>query len=139
MAEWEQESKGNAAERLTTMADKMTESANAKLSQERQVNTARRAAMASSAEADARNSLRLAKTMKQLAEAITKGLAPLLDGIRTRTQVETLENIIRRAKQEHGRLNNERWTKTTNVRQLPRIWHRRNIPIHTFTKDRFRD
>ena len=86
-----------AAERLTEMADKMEGDATESLSLERKANTARRARFAASAEAGARNLQAMAKTMRNVAGALTSGKAKFLDRIRTRTQVELLQTYVANA------------------------------------------
>lgn len=68
------------------------------LSVKRQTNTARRAAMAENVEANATRELELARTIFRLIEGIKSGETTLLSNIRTKTQVESLEYLIRRAK-----------------------------------------
>lgn len=97
------ESKNAAAERLTAMADKMEEAAEASLNADRKTNTAKRAREAGTAETSARTLKALATTMRNLASAIESGNATHLDGVRTKTHVDTLEALARRAKSEAER------------------------------------
>jgi phospholipid N-methyltransferase len=90
--------KNAAAERLAEMADRMEESAQQRLSADRLTNTARRARMAASAEAQAAADERMAKTLRAISDAIEGGTATNLAGIRTRAQVEELDSILTRAK-----------------------------------------
>jgi phospholipid N-methyltransferase len=90
--------KNAAAERLAEMADRMEESAQQRLSADRLTNTARRARMAASAEAQAAADERMAKTLRAISNAIEGGTATNLAGIRTRAQVEELDSILTRAK-----------------------------------------
>jgi ADP-Ribosyltransferase in polyvalent proteins/Phage MuF-C-terminal domain len=87
-----------AAERLTTMADKLEESADESLNADRKTNTERRARFANAAEAAARAEKAMAKTMRNIAQAITDGKAKFLDAVRTKTQVQMLTDIVRTAK-----------------------------------------
>jgi predicted RNA methylase len=93
-----EEKKNAAAERLADMADKLEASAQESLSRDRLANTARRARMAESADASARADLAMARTLRNLAEAIESGEATHLDGIRTKTQIEGLDKIATQAK-----------------------------------------
>jgi phospholipid N-methyltransferase len=95
--------KNAAAERLMEMADRMEEGANEELSKDRLTNTAKRARQAESSDADARAKAAMAKTLRNLAEAIESGEATHLDGIRTRAQVETLDGIAKAARDERLR------------------------------------
>ncbi|MBX9912399.1 MAG: hypothetical protein K2Y25_00735 [Pseudomonadaceae bacterium] len=87
-----------AVERLNTMADALSERADASLNQERKTNTSRRARFASSAEASARADKALAGTMSNLAQAIESGKAKFLDAVRQKVQVEFLASELRSAK-----------------------------------------
>ena len=86
-----------AAERLTEMADKMEADADESLNLERKANTARRARFAAAAEAGAREAKAMAKTMRNVAQALTSGRAKFLDRIRTKTQVELLQTYVANA------------------------------------------
>lgn len=87
----------NAVERLRDMAARMIERAEDSLSADRQTNTARRARMAAGAEGDAYARKALAETMQNLAAAIESGEATHLGGIRNRTHVELLAQLVHRA------------------------------------------
>ena len=97
------ESKNAAAERLNAMADKTEAVAEASLNADRKTNTAKRAREAGTAQASARTLKALAETMRNLASAIESGDVTHLDGVRTKTHVETLELLARRAKSEAER------------------------------------
>ena len=84
----------SAVERLREMADRLEEKANEKLNADRKTNTARRASMAARAEAQAQADIALAKTMRNIADAIESGKAKLLDAVRTKAQVEMLQQIV---------------------------------------------
>lgn len=88
----------SAVERLNEMADRMEERADASLSQERKANTERRARMAASAEASASAEKAMAKTMRNIAAAISEGRAKFLDKIRQKTQIEMLASFLSVAK-----------------------------------------
>ena len=88
----------SAAERLVEMAEKMEEDADESLGRDRKANTERRARFAASAEAGARNLQAMAKTMRNVAQALTAGKAKFLDRIRTRTQIELLQTYVANAK-----------------------------------------
>lgn len=87
-----------AAERLTEMAEAMDAAADESMSRERKANTARRARFAAAAEAEAREAKAMAKTMRNVAEALTSGKAKFLDRIRTKTQVQLLQTYVANAK-----------------------------------------
>ncbi|AMO36602.1 PLxRFG domain-containing protein [Thauera humireducens] len=87
-----------AAERLAEMADRMEQDANAEESRYRKANTARRARFASAALNAAAAQKAMARTMRNIAQAIQEGRAKFLDAVRTRTQVEALLGYVRTAK-----------------------------------------
>ncbi len=87
-----------AAERLTEMAEAMDAAADESLSRERKANTERRARFAAAAEAGAREAKAMAKTMRNVAQALTSGTARFLDRVRTKTQVELLQTYVANAK-----------------------------------------
>lgn len=66
----------------------------------RQVNTHRRATMATHAEAEGRKNIAVGQTMIALAGAVAAGELKYLAKIRTKTQVETLNMILHRARWE---------------------------------------
>lgn len=84
-------------ERLTEMAGKLDERADASLNQERKENTTRRADMAARAETAARSDKALAQTMHNIAQAIQGDSAKFLDRIRQKVQVETLRGFAHTA------------------------------------------
>jgi GGDEF domain-containing protein len=106
------EVKDNAVDRLRALAEGMEEKGNESLSRDRKDNTDRRARMAASAEASAQADIAMAKTLRNLAEAIEDGDAVHLDGLRTRTQVEALDTQLRRAKYESDRINNRSYMES---------------------------
>lgn len=88
----------SAVERLTEMADRLEDRADESLSRDRKVNTARRASMAASAEASANADKAMARTMRNIANAIKDGKAKFLDKVRQKVQVEMLASFVRDAK-----------------------------------------
>jgi hypothetical protein len=98
-----EEKKNAAAERLSAMADKMEEAANESMSRDRLANTAKRASQAAAADAQARADVAMAKTLRNLADAIEAGTATHLDGIRTKAQVEELAKLSTQAKYDRLR------------------------------------
>lgn len=93
----------SAVERLNEMADRLEDSADASMNQERKANTARRARFAASAEAAASNQQALAKTMRNIAGAIESGTAKFLDRVRQKVQIELLQDALRTAKDDEIR------------------------------------
>jgi len=87
-----------AVERLREMAEKIEDRAAEDLSRERKTNTARRARFAASAERAAESEKALARTMRNIAQAIEDGKAKFLDGVRMKTQVESLTGYVNTAK-----------------------------------------
>lgn len=88
----------SAVERLTEMADRLEDRADESLSRDRKANTARRASMAASAEASANADKAMARTMRNIANAIKDGKAKFLDKVRQKVQVEMLASFVRDAK-----------------------------------------
>jgi hypothetical protein len=104
-----------AGDKLREMADKLEESGNASLNQERQANTARRARMAASAEADAQHNIAFAKTMRNVAEAIDSGKAKHLEQLSQKVQLEELQQISSDAKWKAHQEENIRWDKSKEM------------------------
>jgi len=96
------------ADKLREVADNMQSSIDNKRA-DRLTNTARRANMAAGAEADADRMEHVQKTMHNLANAIESGEATHLDGLSTRTQVETLDRILGRQKWYNDRKSGVDW------------------------------
>lgn len=90
----------NTLEKVATTLLKKSETT---LSKERLTNTVRRADMAENIKSNARKELRLAKTILNLVEAIKAGKSKYLAGIRSRSQVQALEYILRAAKSNRSR------------------------------------
>lgn len=93
----------SAVERLREMADTLEERGTDSLNQDRKANTDRRARMAASAEAKAQATIAMAKTMRNVADAIESGNADFLDQVRTKAQIEMLDSFIYVAKSEEAR------------------------------------
>lgn len=93
----------SAVERLTEMADRLEERADESLVRERKANTDRRARMAASAESAANADKAMAKTMRNIAGAISSGKARFLDRVRQKAQVEMLQGFVRSAQYDEHR------------------------------------
>lgn len=105
----------NAAAKLREVATGLKEKAEADLSRDRLANTARRAAMASSAEESARRDIALAETMLNLADAIERGDATHLNGLSAKTHMEQLQTLLNQAKWRAIRSSNtENMTNDSN-------------------------
>ncbi len=98
---------GNAPARLREQADNAHARAQESLSADRKVNTARRANMAGSAEAQAMGEQAVASRMRLIADAQEAGSTKHLWGIKTRAHVEMLDNILRQAKYDRDRATRE--------------------------------
>jgi GNAT superfamily N-acetyltransferase len=94
------EKKNAAAERLSAAADRMDQAADTSLNRDRRENTPKRAKEAVHAEAAARGVKAMAETMRNLANAIESGEATHLDGVSTKTHVETLQSLSESAKRD---------------------------------------
>lgn len=103
-----------AEERAQAKADKRTaklrgaseslrEKGQEALAADRQTNTARRAAMAASAEGQARKQIAKAQTMDNIADAIEAGEAKHLERIHAGTHIDALENALSRASDNRRR------------------------------------
>jgi hypothetical protein len=95
--------KNAKAEALRAAGQRMIDKATEEQNRDRNTNTARRARIASGAEANARAAEAMGRTMVNLADAIDRGDAPLLATITQKAQVETLDAILRRAMHENDR------------------------------------
>lgn len=91
--ESKEETREAAADRLSQMADKMEQDGNDSLTQDRKANTAKRAREAGYAEESARAQIAMARTLRNISEAVKDGRAKFLKNLRTRTQVEALKAI----------------------------------------------
>ena len=108
-----------AAERLTEMADRMDEAADESMGRERKANTERRARFAAAAEAGAREAKAMAKTMRNVAEALTAGTVKFLDRVRTKTQVELLQTYVANAKSDELRAKYDSYAEQEKRRGPP--------------------
>lgn len=98
-------------DKLTAQADNLAARAEEKLNADRNTNTARRARMAASAEADARADLRLANTMRNIADAQRANQVDRLATIRAKSHVEALESELVQARIAHARATDEDYQK----------------------------
>lgn len=87
-----------AIKRLRISAERLKAAGEAKLNQDRNANTARRARMANNAEADARADIRTAETLLNIVNAQEEGTAGALAGLTSKAQLETLQGILTQAK-----------------------------------------
>lgn len=85
-------------ERLSSMADKLEAAAIEEENRDRKANTGRRARFARAALDAAAADKALAKTMRNIAQAIGDGRAKFLDQVRAKTQVDMLNQLVRTAK-----------------------------------------
>jgi hypothetical protein len=95
--EHQETSRENTVERLRDDARLLEERATLHMNTPRKDNTHRRANMAAAVEADCRGQIRMAQTMIRIADAIDRGAAPHLNDLRHKTQIESLETILRLA------------------------------------------
>jgi predicted RNA methylase len=86
-------------------------------------NTARRADIQAGVRGRAFAEAALARTMHSIAEALSRGEAKFLDGIRHRTQVETLDTVLYLAKWARVRASRQRDSESSygHSRQLDRL------------------
>ena len=90
------------AARIRKVADNLESKADASLAQDRQANTPRRARMAHGAEEQARKEKAFAITMRQVADAMDAGEATALAGVRSKADIEELDNIVQQAHYERA-------------------------------------
>jgi inorganic pyrophosphatase len=124
----EEAAQDSAVSKLREMADNIEEKANESLNQDRKTHTARYARMASGAEADARANLRLASTMRNIAEAIESGAAKMLSGIKSKVQIETLDGLASRAKWDYGRDSGMRYEESKETPPTPEHMSAAKLP-----------
>lgn len=86
------------AKKLRTLAENMEAKANESLNADRLTNTAKRARQASYADENARKQVSMARTIRNVSDAIETGEAPNLKGIRFGSDVELLDKHIKLAK-----------------------------------------
>ncbi len=98
----EEAKKDNRIQKLTDIADRLEEQADAKLSQDRQTNTHRRANMAANAEADARQSKAYAQTMREIAEKMKTGDVKYLSNLSEKVQLKMLWDIAGSAASQYA-------------------------------------
>ena len=116
---YEDDRSQTAVQRLNEMADRLDEDADASLNAERKMNTAKRARQAASADATAYTDKALAKTMRNIAEAIKDGTATFLDKVREKKQVEQLRDDLRRAKWEEDKTKYPGWSEREKHSEEP--------------------
>ena len=106
------------ASALALRAEETLEASNSSLQ-----NTARRADIQAGVRGRAFAEAALARTMHSIAEALSRGEAKYLDGIRHRTQVETLETILYLAKWARVRASRQRDRESSygHSRRLDRL------------------
>ena len=97
----------NAA-KLRAAAERIAERATEKLNADRQENTYRRQRIADGQREDARADLGKAQTMQRLADAIEAGQAPLLAGVNSAAEVETLAGELKSANWKQPRSKTEK-------------------------------
>lgn len=105
----------NRAESLSEKAATLRARAEESLGRDRKDNTARRAAQAASAEAEARNNIALANTMDRLAAAIESGKAKMLAFVQHRSQVEMLERQLKALHWDNLRAQGVDWEKAQDA------------------------
>lgn len=94
----EEETTVKTVSKLRDNAQKMMDKANEELGRNRLTNTAKRAREAASTEAKWEEEKRIAQTMLNIADAIENGDVKLLDGIKAKTHIQLLDELIRTAK-----------------------------------------
>jgi len=97
--------------KIREVAENIIEKVNEELNKPRLTNTARRASMASSAEARLNAEKAIAKTMLNIADAIESGQTKFLDQIRTKAQIEQLDGIISNANSNYIRSKYSRYSE----------------------------
>lgn len=88
----------NAVDNLRAQADTMTRAADELISIDRKVNTHRRAQQAAGAEARAAADKALATSMRNIANAIESGEAKHLGFVRTKSEIEMMDRLLRNAR-----------------------------------------
>ncbi|MBT7306711.1 MAG: PLxRFG domain-containing protein, partial [Gammaproteobacteria bacterium] len=92
--------------KLDEVATRVEQQGNEKLSADRKVNTARRAQMAASAEADAQGKIALAQTAKRITQAAREEQLVHLTKVSALSQIEMLESLLKRAQYQRQRSTN---------------------------------
>jgi hypothetical protein len=106
--------------KIRKVADSLEQKATEKLNAERKTNTARRASMASGMEAQAQMDIAMAKTMRNIADAIDAGGTLLLGNVTAKTQVEELDRIIKSAQHREAIATNAK-LNDSGSRVLPAV------------------
>lgn len=96
-------SKNKTANRLLELSERMIQKGKENLNQDRLTNTARRAGMAASAEASARNDINMGRIISEVAKGIEKGDIKSLSGIQYGADVKELEKQLNTIKIEKAR------------------------------------
>jgi predicted RNA methylase len=105
------------AQKLRKSAASLLEQAQGDLNRDRQTNTARRARMAAGATDDALNREAFAKTMNNLADAMERGEAKYLKGVKSRADLQLIKQELTIALGRHARKNDMSydWYKTKPI------------------------
>jgi hypothetical protein len=108
------------AEKLRATGQAMIDRGEESLGRDRQQNTARRATMAAGAEANAAAEIAMGRTLQAIGQRIEEGTAGVLEDISARTEVETLNGLMRQAMYSSDRsktgLNHDEREKLRNRR-----------------------
>jgi hypothetical protein len=99
--EVKEEKQQTAAEALKEKGFKAISDGTEELNKDRQDNTHRRAAMAANAERTATAKVEFGKILVKIAEKMESGEIKYLDKVRTAADLETLNNILQRARYRH--------------------------------------
>lgn len=111
--DFEKEQAERTANRAASLQDRGADIVGAgesDLNRDRKDNTARRAAMAASAESSARAKIATGKTLQAIGEKMEAGELKHLSGVKAATHVDTLNSLLRRTRYE-------RWTEENNKRR----------------------
>ncbi len=111
--DFEKEQAERAASRAASLQDRGADIVGAgesDLGRDRKDNTARRAAMAASAESSARAKIATGKTLQAIGEKMESGDLKHLGGVKAATHVDTLNSLLRRTRYE-------RWTEENTKRR----------------------
>lgn len=114
--EQQKERQQTAAESLREKGQKQIEEGEEDLNRDRQANTHRRAAMADHAEKRATHQIEFGKTLVKIAGAMEAGNIKYLDKIRTASDLETLQNVLSRAKYKYCHAENK-WTENYELNE----------------------
>lgn len=113
----------SAAERLHELANELSCRADEAIEQSNQSlqNTARRADIQAGVRGRAYADQALSRTMHSIAESLSRGDAKYLDGLRHKTQIETLDSVLHLAKWSWLRKLRQQSHETTNLRLLEEL------------------